>query len=235
MDVNKNKWKRLHTEKRYRPKYPSEQVVQFVFRNFCRNGEEKILDLGCGAGRHVFFMGKENILPYGIDFSEEGVEYTKGLLNEFAMEQYVGNVKVGSLTEIPFEDNYFDGIICYGVLYYLPKTEIIKAVQEMKRVLKIGGKFLVQVRSKDDYRCQSSSCKSTDEKNTYIIDENDETKCANSENGMLMHFFEEDELKELFSEFKDIKIDKTIETHDNQSFCDSNYIVSGERRRDKWF
>ena len=91
-DVNKIQWSRLHQNKRYRPKYPSETVVQFVFRNFNRDGSTRVLDLGCGAGRHVFFMGKEGIVPYGIDYSEEGVEYTKKILREYGMSEYEKNL-----------------------------------------------------------------------------------------------------------------------------------------------
>lgn len=68
MQDSREQWISLHQNNRYRPKYPSETVVQFVFRNFVRDGKTKVLDLGCGAGRHVFFMGKENIVPYGLDF-----------------------------------------------------------------------------------------------------------------------------------------------------------------------
>ena len=94
-EVNKKQWGELHKNKRYRPKYPSEIVVQFVFRNFDRNGKTKILDLGCGAGIHVFFMGSENVVPYGIDFSDEGIEYTKQMLKEFGMGEFQENMKVG--------------------------------------------------------------------------------------------------------------------------------------------
>ena len=41
---SKEAWTNLHKESRYRPKYPSEPVVQFVFRNFRRDGKERELD-----------------------------------------------------------------------------------------------------------------------------------------------------------------------------------------------
>lgn len=233
MIINQDQWRKLHSEKRYRPKYPSEQVVQFVFRNFERDGQKKVLDLGCGAGRHVVFMANENIIPYGIDFSEEGVLYTKECLREYGHEIYCNNLEVGTLTELPYEDNSFDGLVCYGVLYYLPEEDIKKAVNEIFRVLKPGGKFFVQVRGKEDYRYCNSTNKKTEEKNTFIINEVDSNKCASSENGMLMHFFEEKELINLFSEFDHVTVDKSIETHDGQKFCDFNYLVMGEKRRSK--
>lgn len=227
-ETNRKEWIALHQNKRYRPKYPSETVIQFVFRNFERNGNTKVLDLGCGAGRHVFFMGNENIIPYGIDFSDEGIEYTKEMLKDYGMEKYIDNMKVASLTNLPYEDNYFEGIICYGVLYYLDKDSIKKAVNEMRRVLREKGKLLLVVRSIEDYRYKENNA-IEGEKHTIIVSEENEQKCAHSENGMLMHFFEEKELKDLFCEFQKINIDYIKETHDNQQFCDCNYILTAEK------
>ena len=227
-EINRKQWKMLHTNQRFRPKYPSEVVVQFVFRNFERNGEKKVLDLGCGAGRHVFFLGNENIIPYGVDYSDEGIEYTKQMLEEYGMKQYAENMRGASLIDLPFNDEYFDGIICYGVLYYLDKNDIEKATEQMYRVLKKGGKVLLVVRSVNDYRYKKERL--TDkEKNTIIIEEKNKDKCAYSENGMLMHFFEENELKLLFSKFKKVTIDYIEESHDNQKFCDCNYVLVAEK------
>lgn len=230
MKESRELWTNLHKESRYRPKYPSETVVQYVFRNFKRDGNEKVLDLGCGAGRHVFFMGTENIQPYGLDFSKEGIDYTKTMLTKMGMEQFVDNMEVGALTKLPFEDSYFDGIVCYGVLYYLTFSDIKLAVSEMERVLKRGGKFMCVVRSVEDYRCDEENCIKTEEENTYYINVKEQQKCANSENGMIMHFFKEDEIRELFKNFENVQIDKIVETHNNGEFCDSNYIITGSVR-----
>lgn len=225
-ETNRQQWINLHKNKRYRPKYPSEIVVQFVFRNFSSDGKTKVLDLGCGAGRHVFFLGNENIVPYGLDFSDEGIEYTKEMMIENGLGQYVDNMSVGTLTQLPYADYFFDGIICYGVLYYLAYEDIKKAVQEMRRVLKPAGKLLLVVRTIEDYRYDE---KKEIETHTTIINEESEEKCAHSENGMLMHFFDEQELNTFFSDYKETKIDYIKETHDNQKFCDSNYILTAEK------
>lgn len=226
--TNRKYWKTLHQDSRHRTKYPAEKVVQFVFRNFERSGKERVLDLGCGAGRHVVFMGKEKIIPYGIDFSDEGISYTKEMLQQYGMKQYVDNMQVGTIEKLPYRDNFFDGIICYGVLYYLSYEKINQVIAEIKRVLKKDGKFLIVVRSIEDYRYNKKN-EMIDNKHTVIIQENDENKCAYSENGMLMHFFDDKEIKKLFSEFNNLKIDFVKESHDNQKFYDCNYILVGEK------
>jgi len=226
---NREAWTHLHTDSRYRPKYPSDNVVRFVFRNFERNGTKKVLDLGCGAGRHVFFMGREGIIPYGVDFSSEGIDYTKKMLDEYGMGDYVDNMKTASLTSIPFESEMFDGIICNGVLYYLSSEDIQTAIKEMHRVLKKDGKLYLVVRSTEDYRCNSESFDKTEEKNTFIINEKHADRSAFSENGMLMHFFERDEIEELLQDFKNVVIDKVTESHGNDTYCDCNFIITAQR------
>lgn len=230
MNKSEELWKKLHEESRYRPKYPSENVVQYIFRNFERNGQTKVLDLGCGAGRHVMFMANEDVVPYGVDFSSEGVQWTKERLREIGRDEYVDNIKVGNLTDIPFDDEMFDGIICYGTLYYLTYEDAKAAIAEIKRVLKRNtGKIYLLVRTIEDYRCNKENVIKTNEKNTYIINQSSNAKCAYSENGMIMHFYTIEEIKELFLDFNDLQIDKLIETHDNGKFCDSNYVVTATK------
>ena len=228
METNREQWISLHKNGRYRPKYPAEIVVQFVFRNFPRDGKTKILDLGCGAGRHIFFMGNENIIPYGIDFSGEGIAYIQKMLMKYGMDKYVVNMQVGNLTDLPYTENFFDGIICYGTLYYLRTSEIEKAINEIWRVLKPGGRLLLVVRTINDYRYDIKNEKKK-KKNTIIVCEKNVNRCAHSEDGMIMHFFEREELARYFSKFHNVSIDINEETHNNQQFCDSNYILMAEK------
>lgn len=215
-----NLWENLHKQNRFRPKYPSELVVQFVFRNFNRDGKTKVLDLGCGAGRHVYFMASENIDTYGTDISKDGIEYTKKLLRDNGLN---AELKVAAADNIPYEDNYFDGIISHGVLVYCRTNEIRNAAKEICRVLKPNGKAFIVVRNTEDYRYGKG--KEID-KNTFLIQEENENKCAFNENGMMMHFFELDEVKELFKDFTKVEIDESIITHENGSYKDSNFIIS---------
>lgn len=218
-EKTKELWESLHKNSSFRPKYPSEVVVRYVFRNFKRNGEEKILDLGCGAGRHVYFMAKENIKVYGVDISSSGIDYTKNVLENNGLE---GDLKVGSMDNIPYCDETFDGLINYGVLCYCDIKGASKTASEIYRVMKKGGKVLIVVRTTEDYRYGDGL---EIEKNTFIINENDKNKCAFNENGMKMHFFDKDEILNIFSDFSSIKIDKWDETIDNESYKDSNFII----------
>jgi len=219
MNRIKELWEKLHAQSRFRPKYPSELVVQYVFRNFKRDGNTKVLDLGCGAGRHSYFMARENIDVYGIDISSEGVAYTDKILKQ---DNLKGEFKVGTLDNIPYGNEFFDGIISCGVLYYCIFSEIEKSAEEIYRVLKKGAKALITIRTINDYRYGQGE---EIEKNTFLINEKNEEKCAFNENGMKMHFFTREEVLKLFDKFSEIKIDTIEETFENGKYKDSNFIV----------
>lgn len=215
----KELWESLHKQSRFRPKYPSETVVQYVFRNFKRDGQTKVLDLGCGAGRHLYFMANENLAAYGVDISRDGVEYTNELLKANNLK---GEAVVGAVYDIPYENEMFDGLVSYGVLYYCDKKEIEQACDEIYRVLKNGGKALIVVRTTNDSRYGQGN---EIEKNTFIINEEDDTKSAFYESGMKMHFFTEEEVRELFKNFATMTIDKIEETSEEGKYMESNFVI----------
>lgn len=222
---NHKQWINLHNQSRYHPKYPVEEVVQFVFRNYRDNREKKILDAGCGAGRHVKFLADEGYIPYGIDFSESGVAYTKDMLSSLGYEKYAENISCGSIAELPFEDSSFDAIICWGVLCYLSEESIKAAISEFSRVLKSNGKLMLVIRSTADYRYITSS-----EKNGFYatINEQDCSRNSSSENGMTLFFFEREYIVELFKNIwgeHNIEIERDTKTIENEKYADDNFLI----------
>lgn len=224
---NKEKWVSLHNEARFRPRYPIEEVVQFVFRNY-RNARSdvRILDAGCGAGRHVKFLADEGFIPYGIDFSESGVEYTKKMLSLSDHDKFTPNILCGSIAELPFKKSYFNAIVCWAVLYYLSEKDIKNAILEFHRVLKRKGKLLLFVRNTDDYRYVNSA-----NKNGFYATINESSKSRNafSENGMTLFFFEQHYIENLFKttwggECK-IEIERDVKTIENGQYADSNFLI----------
>jgi cyclopropane fatty-acyl-phospholipid synthase-like methyltransferase len=218
-----SKWCCLHNQKRFRPKYPDSCVVSYVFRNFNVDEHEKILDLGCGAGRHLRFLAREGFDAHGIDFSESGIDHAKAQLE---CEGLNVTCQVATCDKIPYEDNYFDGCLAIGSIYYCTTDMIKKAADEIFRVLKLGGKALIVVRSTEDYRFKSGK---EVEKHTIIVGETDKSKCAANECGMLMHFFDREELNGLFDKFKKITIDRGIVTHENEQYEDNDFFVALEK------
>ncbi|TKX28065.1 class I SAM-dependent methyltransferase [Campylobacter estrildidarum] len=211
------KWHEMHSQKRHQPRYPSADLVSFVLKNFKKN--DQILDLGCGGGRHVKFLAENDFLAYGVDYSANGIKATQEILDFHKLK---AELKVASVDDIPYENEKFDGVLCYGVLLYNSKEVIEKAVKEIYRVLKKDAIAYVVVRSIKDYRYLNNEKIS---KYEVLIKENNDSRSAFEENGMKMYFFDKDEVKRVFSDFKQIEINHMEMSLENGAICNHSYLI----------
>jgi len=138
------------------PKYPHEKVVQFMFRNYpagARSGL-KVLDLGCGSGVHARFLAAEGFEVYGTDISPVGIRNSAALLKEHGLH---GSLKVEGIDQIGFPDGHFDCVLSIGVLDCAGPAVASRAVGEIVRVLKAGGKALLCFASDSDFRVRGEN------------------------------------------------------------------------------
>jgi len=110
---------------------------------------ERVLDVGCGEGRHSWEASKRShCLVYALDIEAENLKKAHYAL--YLMEQK-GEVKGkwfltrGNITSLPFRDASFDKIICSEVLEHIPDDH--QAITELVRVLKDEGTLAVSVPS----------------------------------------------------------------------------------------
>ena len=109
--------------------------------------QDRILDLGCGEGRHAItaYMLK-NVESVGIDLSHHDLQTTQERFGEFYDPDAADKslvISVANGNHLPFADNTFDKVICSEVLEHIPDYRAVLA--EIERVLKPGGIFGVSV------------------------------------------------------------------------------------------
>ena len=124
-----NKIAKEFSDTRYRPWSCVEDFLDSV-----KTGS-KIGDIGCGNGKNMKY--REDCENYGCDFSQGLVDICKsqGL-----------NTIYGDVLDIPYEDETFDYTICIAVIHHLSTEEKRqKAIEEIMRVTKKGGKALILV------------------------------------------------------------------------------------------
>ena len=133
--------------------YPHEEIIRFtnkyVRKRKSVNEFENImpikdddwksfasLDLGCGIGRHVKFLDEFGLNPYGIDLSDEAITMGKEWFSSIGKSKLAERLIVGSVMELPFENNFFEMCVSHGVLDSMPREVAIKGIEETHRVLK---------------------------------------------------------------------------------------------------
>jgi ubiquinone/menaquinone biosynthesis C-methylase UbiE len=221
----KERWNELHRQPRFCPIYPSDRVVAWTFRMFARSrgGEFRILDLGSGAGRHAIFLAREGYQSFACDFSSAGIEELKRRAEE---DQLHVETEVCEADALKYPDGFFDAVICYGVLYYLPYKRYQKAVKEIQRVLKPSGKAFIVTRSCGDSRFDHA--KKTGE-HDYVLVSLDENAPSDAEVGMTETFLTEGQVQELFAAWKLLSIDRLLVSYRNQAFRDDDWIIEATK------
>lgn len=119
--------------------HPWPSVVNFL-KSLPPNS--KVLDIGCGNGRHLSV--RQDCEVYGCDISE-------GLINIAKKKNPTVEIrKIKSATSLPYPDNYFDAVICIAVLHHIKfKNERDKAMTEINRVVKTNGAIMITLWSTD--------------------------------------------------------------------------------------
>jgi len=128
---------------------PWPEVVAFV--DSLSSGS-RVLDVGCGNGRHMTALAERGHAVIGVDFSRRLLS----LGREAAMaKNWASRVEwiEADADALPLRADAFDACICIAVLHHLPRREDrIAALREVRRVLAAGGRAFVSVWALDQPR-----------------------------------------------------------------------------------
>ncbi len=109
---------------------------------------DRVLDMGCGGGRHAFALYRRGADVVALDLDEAELKDVSGM---FAAMRDEGEVPAGARAQavrgsayaLPFDDATFDRVVAAEVLEHLPQDQ--QAMAELVRVLKPGGLIAVTV------------------------------------------------------------------------------------------
>jgi ubiquinone/menaquinone biosynthesis C-methylase UbiE len=191
-------WELAWREERWAETSPPLPVVVDFANDLKREGAKRVLDLGCGAGRHSILLGKAGFQVVALDVSETALKMLDGRLKTDSINN-VTLVK-HEMWELPFIDGYFDGVVCTNVLHHGKLAEIKQATREVYRVMKEGASAFVVALSRADFR------KGTGRKlesNTFVFTEGEER-------GIIHHFFSREELRSCFRKFEIVSFDERL-------------------------
>jgi len=109
---------------------------------------ERLLDLGCGGGRHAFEAARRGARVVALDAQAEEVAQVRATIGAMVDAGEVGSddeagVVQGNALRLPFADGSFDRVIAAEVLEHIPDDEA--AMAELARVLRPGGTMAVTV------------------------------------------------------------------------------------------
>jgi len=100
-----------------------------------------MLDAGCGSLSHAMRFARRGYRLTAVDFSEGVLETARSNLNDEPNLSRQIALQREDILNLPFEDESFTHVLCWGVLMHIPDVE--RAISELCRVLRDGGCFVV--------------------------------------------------------------------------------------------
>lgn len=185
-------WNSIYKAKGVFQKDPSPRALNAI-NHFEEKGLSRILDLGCGTGRHTTVLYDRGFDVYGCDSSEKALEVVANLMKD-------SDFRKCDMISLPYSSEFFDGILCNHVIQHGLLAEVRAACEEMLRILRRGGLLFLIVVSTEHPKCATGR----------EIEPNTRIDTDALDGHIPHHFFTESELRELFKGFEIYKLEHFI-------------------------
>jgi len=107
---------------------------------------KQVLEIGCGVGTDGVQFAKAGAIYTGVDLTTAAVTLAQ---RNFELQQQSGRFQFADAERLDFPDESFDIVYSHGVLHHTPDTK--KAISEVHRVLRSGGRAIVMLYHRNSY------------------------------------------------------------------------------------
>jgi len=138
--MSKDTWEKFYRSRGRYYLLPHQNINKVVSK-FQTYKIKKVLDLGCGSGRHTIFLSKTDFSLTGIDFSKKAISLAKKWAKKEKVKPkfIIANIH----KKLKLKNNSFDAIIAIDSLHYESSEDLKTTLKECKRVLKNDGLIFI--------------------------------------------------------------------------------------------
>ncbi len=108
------------------------------FSKNCLKPGMRVLDIGCGKGRHAVHCAKRGIEVHGVDSANTAVTHLREKAGREGLFELL-KVTEADIKDLPFPDGYFDAAFSVNVLNHGYLADVRNYFKEITRVLRPGG------------------------------------------------------------------------------------------------
>ncbi len=178
-------WERMYHQEHPRWRGPSDLNLD--------NLKGRVLELGCGDGKTAIAMVEAGLSVVGLDLSRTALLTLGKRIDSGKLDL----IQADAL-DLPFNEGAFDSVTSVHFLDHLILSDRRRAVSEIDRVLRAGGIVVGRFFSVDDMRSGKGE---QIEQSTYLRG-----------NGVINHYFREDEILDLFAGYEALSIDPVLKS-----------------------
>lgn len=181
------------SERRYWTE-PSDESYYYA-EKWKREGRKKILDLGCGLGRHSLLFARYGFQVTALDSSQKAIDHLSRMVEAEGLDIACD---VGDMHELPYGNDSFDCIFAYLSVSHTDSKGILKILSEIRRVLVSEGSLFFTLCSKDTWSFTDADYPH--------IDENTLVKTEGAEAGLPHFYVDMDDITSLTSGFELVRV-----------------------------
>lgn len=159
--------------------------------------QPRVLEVGCGTGNNLRALKDMGFEVAGIELSASGAEIARSFVGEDA------EIRTGSMVDLPWDDASFDFVLDRGGVTHVPADQIPQVASEIERVLVPDGRLHAETLfgaghpDKGFGRRQASGSYDFFEEGFFV-------------RVGLTSFFDEAELRKIFSSFHPLDVRRTV-------------------------
>ncbi len=138
-------WNELFKDERFHWRDPHDGLVELTREWVRAQPRMHVLDLGCGAGRHMVYLESQGLDVTGCDIARNGLVVARDWL---LREKRPARLIQVEMTALPYPKHTFDALISTYVIHHNSMDKIRRTLDEMERVLRPGGCVFIIVASR---------------------------------------------------------------------------------------
>lgn len=188
-------WESAFTEKQEMWGFNPSNSAVLTKDFFLQHSVKNILIPGIGYGRNAEIFRENGMTVTGIEISKTAIE--------MARKHYGADMVIyhGSVTDMPFDENKYEGIFCYALIHLLDSDERMKLIRDCYDQLSQGGYMVFTVISKEAPTYGTGSLIGKDRYEMF--------------GGVKMFFYDRESIND---EFKDFGLFEITEINENYPF-----------------
>ena len=205
-------------------KYPGEELIRFIARNFyneANRNQIKIIEVGCREGANIWFLSREGFDVYGLDGSKVALKKAKKFLDSQSLD---ANLHHGDAMNLPYDDHTFDAVLDVECIYANSLKDSSIILEEIHRVLKLNGLIFSKTFS-SEMSGQETATSLEDEPNTFIKMPDGPLR----DDYGIIRLTAEDEIKDIYHLFNDLQYDFISRTDRNRSNVIHEWVIQGRK------
>ncbi|MGF2035199.1 MAG: class I SAM-dependent methyltransferase [Nostoc sp. CmiVER01] len=154
-----------------------------------------VLDLGCGTGNDVLRLVQQGFTVIGLDFSDEAVRQGREKAEKLGLDAQF--VVADMAKPLPFNKATFDAVMSNVAIHMFSDRITRELFKEIRRIIRPNGLFVFHVNSTEDalVRAERHPIMREIEPNYFL-----------ERHGQTMHFFTQEYLLDLLSDWKDVEL-----------------------------